>query len=133
MLKKENHPFTESALAAAPRLLLRRLPVSNPKGAVLRRKVHDGGFPLSLQHGSDSNHNVLHLVLLVLPLSVGPIVRDRVGGVLGGGFKEHHVASLGETHSPLLAHLGVRAAGVAEVALIPQQEPVEETELKIRH
>lgn len=129
--KKKIHPYPVSVSAAGPRLFLWCLPVYNLKGAVLRWRVDYGGFPLSLQLGGHSNDNVLHLVLLVQHLSVGPHVWARVRRVFGGGLKEHHVASLGETHGPLLAHLAVRAAGVAEVTLIPHQEPEAETEIMI--
>lgn len=126
-----HHPV--SASAAGPHLFLRRLPVPNPKGAVLRRTVHYRGLPLFLQDDCDGHHNVLHPVLLVLRLFATAIAWAAAGQVLGGGFKEHHVASLGETPGPLVAHLVVGAAGVAEVALIPHQEPDEETEIKIRN
>lgn len=125
------HPYPVSVSAAGPRLFLWCLPVHNLKGAVLRWRVDYGGFPLSLQLGGHSNDNVLHLVLLVQHFSVGPHVWARVRRVFGGGLKEHHVASLGETHGPLLAHLAVRAAGVAEVTLIPHQEPEAETEIML--
>lgn len=128
----KNHPDLVSASAAGPGLFLRRLPVSNPEGGVLGWRVHQGGSPLFLQIHSHSDHYVLYLVLLVAHLSVGATAWARGGRVFGGGFKEHHVASFGKTQRPLLAHLGVRAAGVAEVTLITHQEPEDETETLTR-
>lgn len=113
-----------SLSAAGPQLFLWSFLVPDFKGAVVRRKVCCCRFLLSLQFGTDSDNNVLHLVLLIRHLPItSSTAQALVWRALGGRLKKHHAVGFGEAHRPLLAHLAVSAAGVTEVTLIPHQEP----------
>lgn len=79
-------------------------------------------FFLSLQFGANSKNDVLHIILLIIPIPSLP-VHTFDWRLLGGRLKKHHAVELSEAHCPLLAHLVFLSAGVTEVTLVTHQEP----------